>query len=144
MNIGDTAYALVVALGLSGLAIDGVVRIIPKPETSDLFEVHSIRAERDGNTAQLWIDRTVHVPVTIAPVVRVMEWTDAGWRQYCFATVPPFEYSPDTVLDQPVPLTWWTWGQCPVIPPGRVKLIATWTPQVIGAEPFSYSVEVQG
>ena len=144
MTSGDTMYAALVALGLSGLAVDGVVRIMPVPQTADLFEVHSIRIERDGGGANLWVDRTIHAPVTMAPVVRVLAWTDAGWRQTCFATVPPFQYQPEAVIDQPVTLDWWTWGQCPELPQGRARVVSTWTPHVRGADPISYSVEIAG
>jgi hypothetical protein len=144
VSYSDTIFASIVALGVAGLTIDGAVSILPKPRTSQFFEVQSVRAERDGVTAQLWVDRIIKAPVHMSYTVRVQEWTPGGWRQFCRADGGPFLYDPEATIDRPVSLDWWTNGICPVLPDGRARIVTTWQPQFKGAVAVSYTAEVSG
>lgn len=147
MNAGDVFAPLVAALalgsGLFQIAHTGLSKLQP-PEIATYFEVHSIRAERHGDGAMLWVDRNIHLPIHMAYTVRVMERTPQGWREFCEAQNGPFLYQPDSVLDQPVSLSWWTGGDCAVLPAGRARIVTTWAPTIQGIEPVSYTVEVSG
>ena len=142
MSIADGVFALAVAMGVSGLLVDGVVRMVPERNTEDFFQVHEIKAVRDGDGANLFVDRSILMPIHMGFTVRVMEKTPTGWRQYCGAPADPFLYQPDAVLDQPVTLDWWTWGKCPTLPEGPARIVTTWTPTARGLQPLSYTVEV--
>lgn len=142
MSIADGLFAVAVAMGVSGLVVDGVVSLVPEPKTQVLFEVHEIRAERVGDTANLFVNRSIYAPVHMEPTVRIMEKTKGGWREFCFAPSSPFLYQPDAVLDQPVTLDWWTWGKCPVLPDGPARIVTTWSPAGRGLLPVTYTVEI--
>ena len=144
MSITDGAFAIAVAMGVSGLMIDGVVSIVPDPQTSSLFEVHSIEAARHGDTASLWVDRTIHSPLHMAFSVRVMEGGPSGWREACSMQSVPILYMPDAILDQPVTLDWWTHGKCPKVPEGPARIVTTWAPTGRGLQPVTYTVEIDG
>lgn len=135
--------AVAVASGIFQVAHTGLSQMHP-PEVATYFEVSSIRAERQGDGARLWVDRTIHLPVHMSYTVRVMERTAQGWREYCEAQNGPFLYQPDAVLDQPVSLSWWTGGKCDTLPEGRARIVTTWAPTIKGVEPVSYTVEVAG
>ncbi len=140
MSISDTAYALVVALGVTGLTIDGVVKMLPPPQTDDFFTVQQITAERSDNTALLYVDRDIIQPIYMTPSVRVMQESENGWKEVCAAIGPTILYQTDVTLDQPVTLDWWTWGQCVEIPEGKVKIVTTWAPRNTSLEPLTYTV----
>lgn len=140
--MADHVFAALVAFGVSGLVIDAGVKIMPKPQTSDFFAVQSVRAVRAGDTADLWVDRQIIRPVHMRATVRVLQWSRAGWREHCIAIGPAMQYAPDRVLDQPVTLDFWTWGQCPTIPEGRVQIETTWAPIAPGMVPVTVTAEV--
>lgn len=142
MSIADGAFAIAVAMGVSGLVIDGVVSIAPEPQTSRFFEVHEIKADRRDDTADLWVNRTIHAPLHMSFSVRIMEPAKAGWRETCSMESAPFLYMPDAFLDQPVTLDWWTHGQCPTLPDGPARIVTTWSPTGRGMQPVTYTVEI--
>ena len=55
----------------------------------------------------------------------------------------PILYQPDAVLDQPVTLTWWTLGRCPVVPPGPSRIVTTWSPTARDMQPVTHITEVE-
>lgn len=143
MSVADGVYALTVAMGISGLLVDGVVRMVPEHSTGDYFTVHEIKAVRNGESADLFVNRTIAAPLSMTFNVRIMEKVGGGWRQFC--ATPPFPailYQPDAVIDQPVSLDWWTWSACPSLPDGPARIVTTWTPAARGFEPLTYTVEV--
>ena len=139
----DAIYGLMVAAGVTGLAVDSMVKVAPKPVTADFFEVREIRAERDGSGALLWIDRDIHRAVYMAATVRIMAQMDSGWREYCIADGPTILYNPAAVLDQPVTLDWWSFGKCPSLPPQRAMIETTWAPRDGSLEPVTKQVVVE-
>lgn len=143
MSVADGVYALAVALGVSGLVVDAVAGLAPRAKTSDFFEVASIRAERDGDSANLYVDRVIKAPIHMSFTVRIMEKTSGGWREFCSAPSSAILYQPSAVLDQPVTLDWWTWGKCPVLPDGPARIATTWEPSARGLEPTTTVVEVE-
>lgn len=142
MSNSEVGVLLLFALGGSAFTIDGIVSLIPTPATRDYFEVHAIRGERHDDTAMLWVDRTIKAPVHMGYIVRVHEWTAAGWRQYCRAAGPTILYKPDTILDQPVSLDWWSDGICPTLPDGPARIVTTWQPTFKDAAPLTYTVSL--
>ena len=134
--------ALAVASAIFQGAHTGLSQLNP-PEVANYFEVHDIRAERDGTSAKLWVDRTIYLPVHMSYAVRVMERTPQGWREFCEAQGGPFLYQPDAILDQPVTLAWWTGGECDALPDGPARIVTTWAPTIRGVEPVSYEVVVE-
>jgi hypothetical protein len=73
-----------------------------------------------------------------------MQATPQGWRQFCKAQSNPILYQPDSVLDQPVTLDWWTDGKCAILPEGRTRIMTTWAPLARGLEPVTFTSEVAG
>ena len=141
-SISDTIFSVLVAFGVAGLAVDAVVSMSPQPSTRNAFEVHSITAERVGDTAILDVDRVVYMPIEMGYVVRVLEQTSQGYRQFCKMEGPPLEYQTDAVLPDPVTLWWWTDGDCPTIPDGHVRISTTWTPVKDGYDAVTYNFEI--
>jgi len=141
--VADTVFAMMVAAGVTGLAVDSMVKVAPKPVTADFFEVREIKAERAGSGALLWIDRDIHRAVYMTASVRVMQPTRRGVEQVCIADGPTILYRPEAVTPQPVDLGWWTWGHCPILPDGRTVIETTWTPRDGSLEPVTKQVVVE-
>lgn len=144
MSISDGLFALAVAMGVSGLVVDGVVSLVPEPKTQSLFEVHEIKAVRKDDTADLWVNRTIHEPLHMAFSVRLLQRFAGGWSEFCFMESKPFLYMPDAVIPQPVTLDWWTHGKCPTLPDGPARIVTTWAPAGRGLMPVTYTVEIDG
>ena len=146
MNGADIFAPAVAALALGSAIFQGAhttMQQMNPPEVSVYFEIHDIRAERDGTGANLWVDRTIRLPLHMAYTVRVMERTPQGWRQFCEARGGPFLYQPDAIIDQPVTLAWWTGGECVTLPDGPARIVTTWAPAIKGLDPVSYEVVVE-
>ena len=139
----DAIYGLAVSIGVVGLVTDSVVKLAPPPVTADFFEVAEIRAEREGDTASIWVNRTVHRAIYMTATVRVMQPTRRGVEQVCIADGPTILYRPEAVMPQPVDLDWWTWGHCPMLPEGRTVIETTWTPRDPALEPVTVEVTVE-
>jgi hypothetical protein len=142
VSAADVIYGFAVAMGITGLAIDSAVQLMPDPHTAGFFEVRGITGERNDGEVSLFVDRTIHHQIHMEASVRVMERSGNGWREYCQAQGPVTLYLPDNVLDQPVTLGWWTWGQCPDAP-SPTKIVTTWAPVSGGLDPVSYEVVVE-
>lgn len=119
------------------------------PQTRDFFEVHGIEAVRVGDTAALFVDRTIHQPIPMSFTVRVMEAAGDQWSLFCYAEGQVIEYSPSAVISDPnapldgaVGLDWWTYGKCPVLPDGEAQIRTTWTPQAFGLYPVSFNITI--
>jgi hypothetical protein len=143
MSISDGVFALAVAMGVSGLLADGVVRMIPETATDAFFSVQSITAKRDGSGANLWVDREIFAPIHMAFGVRVMQKVDVGWRETCAMQSEPILYLPDAIIDQPVTLDWWTHGKCHTLPQGRARIVTTWVPVAENLDPVSFIAELE-
>lgn len=143
MSIADGVFALAVAMGVSGLVVDGVVRMVPDPQTDTYFHVESVRAVRRGDTADLWVDRSIHSPLHMTFSVRIMQQTDGGWREFCAVQSDPILYQPDAVIDHPVTLDWWTRGECASLPDGPARIVTTWAPTARNLQPVTYIAEVE-
>lgn len=141
--VADTVFAMMVAAGVTGLAVDSMVKVAPKPVTADFFEVREIRAEREGDTASIWVNRTVHRAIYMTATVRVMQPLRHGVEQVCIADGPTILYRPEAVMPQPVDLDWWTLGHCPILPNGRTVIETTWTPRDPALEPVTVEVTVE-
>lgn len=139
----DAIYGLAVSIGVVGLVTDSVVKLAPPPVTADFFEVAEIRAEREGDTASIWVNRTVHRTIYMAATVRVMQPLRHGVEQVCIADGPTILYHPEAVMPQPVDLGWWTWGHCPILPDGRTVIETTWTPRDPALDPVTVEVTVE-
>lgn len=139
----DAIYGLAVSIGVVGLVTDSVVKLAPPPVTADFFEVAEVRADRDGDTVSLWVDREIHRAIYMAASVRVLQPTPRGMQQVCIADGPTILYRPEAVMPQPVDLGWWTWGHCPMLPEGRTVIETTWTPRDGSLEPVTKQVVVE-
>ena len=139
----DAIYGLAVSIGVVGLVTDSVVKLASPPVTADFFEVAEIRAEREGDTASIWVNRTVHRAIYMTATVRVMQPLRHGVEQVCIADGPTILYRPEAVMPQPVDLGWWTWGHCPILPDGRTVIETTWTPRDGSLEPVTKQVVVE-
>jgi len=139
----DAIYGLAVSIGVVGLVTDSMVKLAPPPVTADFFEVAEVRADRDGNTAAIWVDREIHRAIYMTASVRVMQPTPRGMQQVCIADGPTILYRPEAVMPQPVDLGWWTWGHCPILPDGRTVIETTWTPRDPALEPVTVEVTVE-
>jgi len=144
VSLSDNLFAMAIAVGVSGLTVEGVSNLIPARTTADFFAVQDVRVDRDGAGAVLWVDRTIKRPVHMVYTVRIMQATPQGWRQFCKAQSNPILYQPDSVLDQPVTLDWWTDGKCAILPEGRTRIMTTWAPLARGLEPVTFTSEVAG
>jgi hypothetical protein len=139
----NLAYPFALALGFTGIAMDTTTSLLPPPVTEQYFEIHSMIAERVGDTASMIVDRTIRAPIEMSWTVRVMEEADDGWRQVCQASSGVFQYRPEARLPVPTSLEWWTDGQCVDLPPGPARIITTWTPQRAGLDPVTYIARVE-
>lgn len=139
----SVTFPIVIAFGLSGIAIDMMTHALPKPATEQFFELRNITAIRVGNTALLTVDRSIHAPIDMSWSIRVMEETGEGWMQFCTAQSGVFQYRPESVLPRPVTLDWWTSGQCPTLPDGPARIVTTWTPRRAGLDPVTSIVRVE-
>lgn len=143
MNTSDMIFALSISWAAFGMAIPTAVKLAPTPQTGDLFAVENIRAERDGETLALYVTREIKAPVHMAANVRVMRREGTRWIQDCSATGPTTLYMPDAELEQPVSLSWWTWGQCEAVPDVPLRIVTTWQPTAPGMQPVTHVTEVQ-
>lgn len=135
--------AVSVCGALFGVAVNGLNQIHGR-DTEAYFEPVAMRAERDGQTARLWVDRIIHRPIHMRYTVRVMASDPQGWHEVCMAQGGPILYEPGNVLRQPVSLEWWTGGQCATLPSGRARIVTTWAPTPPGLQPVTLAVEVGG
>ena len=135
-------FQFISALAIAGSTFMSIVQVMPKPATEDFFEVHYITGKRVGDTAELTVNREIKQRFHMAPTVRIMEQLPSGWRQACIVSKPAFEYQPDAVLPNPVPLAWWTWDQCPTLPEGPARIISTWTPTAEGLQPITVITDI--
>ncbi len=136
-------FVSIAAFVMNGVVVAGLQPII-MPKTSDFFEVHSVTAVREGDTAVMLVDRTIHKPIPMSFVVRVLSVTEDGAEQVCITPDSGvFEYQPDAVLPVPLTLGWWTSGHCPTLPDGPARIITTWKPDYPGLRPLTVTVEVQ-
>lgn len=143
MNDG-LAFPFVVALILAGMGVDTAVSVLPQADLDTFFDVRSVTARRDGDTATLTVDRTVKMPIHMAFSVRVQSRIGAGWVDTCAMSSGVIFYQPDAVLPDPVTLDWWTWGECPDLPPGDARIVTTWTPEPRGMQSVTVIAEVDG
>lgn len=143
MMADSLMFPFAVAFSLVGLGFKAAVDHIPATTTAAFFEVHSIEGKRVGNTAELTVDRSIHAPIPQSWVVRVMEETDQGLKEFCKARYPVFEYTPAAAPVGTVSLAWWTDGQCPVLPDGHAQIITTWTPALPGLSPTTKTVRIE-
>lgn len=143
-DIQSMAFAAAVSFVSFSIVTDGVKSTLPRdePTTDRFFEVASVVAHRDGDTATLDVDRTIKRPFAMSFSVRVMEGVDGGWREFCAMQGPVIEYRPESVLPDPVTLDWWTWGQCATLPDGAAQIWTTWTPADDLLAPVSVVAEV--
>ena len=136
-------FQLVGALAIAGSTFMSIVQVMPRPATGDFFEVTYITGKRIGNTAELDVNRTIKAPLHMSFTVRVMEQEAKGWSQFCtMSTDGAILYDPDNRLPEPVTLDWWTWGECPALPPGPARIITTWTPTSAGFQPVTAITDI--
>jgi len=138
----DVVYAFAVAVSLTGAAFTQLAGYVPKTTSADYYEVRSITAHRQGDTAVLSVDRIIKQEVPMSYAVRVFQIDDRGAHLLCEAEGGPIMYRRDAVLPDPVTLKWWTNGHCQKIPPGIVEIDTTWTPRLPGLLPVSVTVGV--
>lgn len=141
MNDG-LAFPFAIALGISAMGVDTAVRVMPRPALSDAFEVRSIKAHRQGDTAILNVDRVIKRPVNMQFSVRVMTRGPNGWIDTCAMTSGVIQYHPDNALPDPVTLDYWTWGECATLPAGKARVVTTWYPEPRGLEPLTVVADV--
>jgi hypothetical protein len=142
--VSDMIYALSIAAALTGQAFTELARHVPAVQTADFYEIKSISAVREGDTARLVVDRQVKREIPMSYAVRVFQIDDRGAHLLCIAEHGPYMYRPDAVLPDDVTLDWWTDGDCRHIPPGRVEIETTWQPKLPGLLPVSVTVPVEG
>jgi hypothetical protein len=142
MNDG-VAFPFAIALIFAAMGVDTAVTVLPRAEMPQFFEVHSITAERRGDAAVLIVDRSIHRPLHMAFSVRVMAQGRSGWIETCAMSSGVIEYQTDNALPEPVTLDWWTWGQCPDLPPGPARIVTTWTPAIKGFDPLTVTTDVR-
>ncbi len=142
MNDG-VAFPFAIALIFAAMGVDTAVTVLPRADMDQFFEVQSVAAERQGDTAILHVDREIHQPLHMSFSVRVMSQGKRGWVETCAMSSGVIEYSPDNALPDPVTLDWWTWGECPTLPPGPARIITTWTPAVKGFDPVTVIADVR-
>lgn len=134
---------VMLSLGWFGIGLDTTTRMMPRAGLDTFFEVRSVTAERVGGTAILHVDREIHYPIHMAFTVRVMEQRGLGWQEVCAAPSNVILYLPDAELPDPVTLDWWTWGKCPNLPDGPVRIVTTWEPEPRGMEPLTVVTEIE-
>ncbi len=140
----DLAFPFAIALAASLMGVDTAVSVLPKAGMADFFEVRSVTAERQGETAVIQFDRVIHQPLHMEFTVRVQGKARQGWVEVCAMSSGVILYTPDAVLPDPVTLDWWTWGKCPTLPEGPARIVTTWAPDARGLEPVTVITEVEG
>lgn len=79
-----------------------------------------------GSHVVLEIDREIRRPFTAQWRVLVRRFEPSqGWVVVCAASGGG-DYRPDAALPQPLTLDWWTDGQCPHPPEGRIMVSTVW------------------
>jgi hypothetical protein len=142
MNDG-VAFPFAIALIFAGMGVDTAVTVLPRADVRQFFEVHSVTAERRGDTAILHVDRSIYRPIPMSFSVRIMAEGRVGWTETCAMTSGIIEYRPDHELPEPVTLDWWTWGECPHLPHGPARIVTTWTPAVQGFAPMTVITDIR-
>ncbi len=142
MNDG-LVFPFAIALGVAAMGVDTAVSVLPKADLDVFFEVRSVEAFRDGDSATLVVDRSIYRPIHMAFTVQVMSMTPQGWQEICTAPSNNILYEPTRVLPDPITLDWWTWGKCATIPPGLVKIVTTWDPEPLGLPSVTMIAEVK-
>lgn len=132
-----------ISLGWAGLTLDTAVSFAPKASLSTYFEVHSVTAERAGETAILLVDREIHSPINMAYTVRIMAEEGGRLVQTCKAESNTFLYLPTAKLPDRITLDWWTNGECAALPDGPALIVTTWDPDPSGLEPLTVTAEVK-
>lgn len=136
-------FQFVGALAIAGSTFLSIVQVMPQPKTSDYFEVGYVTGQRVGQSAELTVNRAIKAPLHMRFTVRVMEQEPAGWNEFCnMSSDAAILYQPNAVLPEPVTLDWWTWGECPVLPPGPARVITTWTPTDAGFQPVTAITDI--
>lgn len=81
-----------------------------------------------GADVLMQVDRTIHRPFVGEWSVLVRRQTPdgEGWEIVCVAHGRS-NYRPDARLPDPLTLDWWTAGQCPRPPAGRILISTIWT-----------------
>jgi hypothetical protein len=141
--VSDMVYALSIAAALTGQTFTLLSQHVPAATTADFYEVRSVRAVRNGDSATLIVDRTVKREVPMSYAVRVFQVDDRGAHLVCTADHGPYLYRPDALLPSPVTLEWWTGGDCREIPPGHVEIETTWNPRLPGLPPVAITTRVE-
>jgi hypothetical protein len=96
---GNMLYTMLVATGLAGSATLQVIPMLPRPEAGDYFEVRSVTAERQGDTAILHVDREINRPDAIMPHPVTLEW----WTNGACDALPAGHIEIETTWDPIVP-----------------------------------------
>lgn len=143
MATDSLAVPFMISLGWAGLTLDTAVSFAPRATLENFFEVHSIEAERVGNTAVLRVDREIHAPINMAYTVRVMAVENGKYQQVCKASSNSFLYMPQAELPDQITLDWWTDGECPELPDGPSQIITTWDPDPQGLDALTVIAEVE-
>lgn len=81
-----------------------------------------------GADVLMSVDRQIHRAFTAEWDVLVRRKKDdgSGWVIVCQARGRS-NYRPDAILPDPLTLAWWTGGQCPTPPAGRILVSTIWT-----------------
>lgn len=81
-----------------------------------------------GADVLMQVDRQIHRPFIGSWSVLVRRQTDdgKGWEVVC-AAHGRSDYRTDARLPDPLTLDWWTAGQCPRPPAGRILISTIWT-----------------
>lgn len=74
------------------------------------------------------VDRAIHREFRASWSVLVRRYGGGGWEVVCTARGGG-DYRLDSLLPDPVTLSWWTDGQCETLPPGRYFVSTIWTIQ---------------
>lgn len=136
------AFPFAVAVSLTLIGVDTAVTLMPKPSLDAFFKVDSVTAERVDDTAVLKVDRQILRPLHMTFSVRVKGNGAHGWVDFCGMSSGVILYEPDAELPDPVTLDWWTWGECPTLPPGQARIVTTWAPDSPALEPLTVITEV--
>ena len=136
------AFPFAIALTVSLMGVDTAVKVMPKADLAEFFEVQSVTAKRVGDGAVLDVQRVIHRPVHMAFTVRIMAQEPSGWTEVCQAPSNVILYEPGRALPDPITLDWWTWGKCPTLPSGPAEIVTTWDPEPFGLASITVKTEV--
>jgi len=142
--INNVMSAAALAAGYFGIGVLSLNDALPRPPLGPVITVHHLAAARDGDTARIDYSRTIHRAAEMTYSVRVMTRDDAGAHQVCAMSLGPILYSPDAQLPPEIDLAWWTNGECPALPLGRVEIWTTWAPEDDGVPKLTIITEVTG